>query len=219
MSITIDTSTVMSKYLNKYCLDHIWNMPTTEYRQNFIARCISSIPQMGSVDLGPISLLLPYTDSYYVYEVPKCCMGNLNIDVPEWVALYEWLDTNPFDFRVTGTNGEWLWRRGIYITNYPCHSSFIMAIEAKMARAILGERYNFKKIYVSVYVDSDGEPLTDLSTECIRPTDLETRNQAWDLARVADIVFINGRESKVTSMNDIQIGDYVELMSELSLSQ
>ena len=72
-------------------------------------------------------------------------MGNLNIDVPEWVALDEWLDTNPFDFRVTGTNGEWLWRHGIYITNYPCQCSFIMAIEARMARAILGENYNFKK--------------------------------------------------------------------------
>lgn len=214
MSITIDTSTVMSKYLNKYCLDHIWNMPTTEYRQNFIARCVSAIPRMGSVDLGPVSLLLPYTDSYYVYEVPKCCMGNLNINVPDWVPLDEWLDTNPFDFRVTGTNGEWLWRRGIYITNYPCHSSFIMAIEAKMARTILGARYNFKKIFVSVYVDSDGEPLTNLSTECLRPTNLETRNQAWDMARMANIVFINGRESQVASMNDIQIGDYIELITD-----
>ena len=211
---TIDTSEVMSRYLNKYCLDHIWNMPTTEYRQNFIARCVSYIPRMGSVNLGPISLLLPYNDSYYVYEVPKCCMGNLNIDVPEWVALDEWLDTNPFDFRVTGTNGEWLWRHGIYITNYPCQCSFIMAIEARMARAILGENYNFKKIYVSVYVDSDGEPLTNLSTECRRPTNLQTRNETWDLAQLADIVFINGRESQLTSMDDIQVGDYVELIDD-----
>lgn len=214
MSITIDTSKVISKYLNKYCLDNIWNMPTTEYRQNFIVRCISVIPQMGSVDFGPISLYLPYTDSYYVYEVPKCCMGNLNIDVPEWVHLDEWLDTNPFDFRVTGTNGEWLWRHGIYITNYPCHSSFIMAIEAKMARTILGEKYNFKKIFVSVYVDSDGEPMTNLSTECIRPNNLETRNKAYNHALEADIVFINGRESQVASMNDIQLGDYVELITD-----
>lgn len=214
MSITIDTSKVISKYLNKYCLDNIWNMPTTEYRQNFIVRCISVIPQMGSVDFGPISLYLPYTDSYYVYEVPKCCMGNLNIDVPEWVHLDEWLDTNPFDFRVTGTNGEWLWRHGIYITNYPCHSSFIMAIEAKMARTILGEKYNFKKIFVSVYVDSDGEPMTNLSTECIRPSNLETRNKAYNHALEADIVFINGRESQVASMNDIQLGDYVELITD-----
>lgn len=214
MSITIDTSKVISKYLNKYCLDNVWNMPTTEYRQNFIVRCISVIPQMGSVDLGPISLYLPYTDSYYVYEVPKCCMGNLNIDVPEWVHLDEWLDTNPFDFRVTGTNGEWLWRHGIYITNYPCHSSFIMAIEAKMARTILGEKYNFKKIFVSVYVDSDGEPMTNLSTECIRPNNLETRNKAYNHALEADIVFINGRESQVASMNDIELGDYVELITD-----
>ncbi len=214
MSITIDTSKVISKYLNKYCLDNVWNMPTTEYRQNFIVRCISVIPQMGSVDFGPISLYLPYTDSYYVYEVPKCCMGNLNIDVPEWVHLDEWLDTNPFDFRVTGTNGEWLWRHGIYITNYPCHSSFIMAIEAKMARTILGEKYNFKKIFVSVYVDSDGEPMTNLSTECIRPNNLETRNKAYNHALEADIVFINGRESQVASMNDIQLGDYVELITD-----
>ena len=204
----------MSRYLNKYCLDHIWNMPTTEYRQNFIARCISSIPRMGSVDLGPISLLLPYTDTYYVYEVPKCCMGNLNINVPNWVPLDDWLDTNPFDFRVTGTDGEWLWRHGIYITNYPCQSSFILAIEASMARKILGANYNFKKIYVSVYVDSDGEPLTNLSTECLRPTNLESRNHAWDLIQLADIIFINGRECQVTSMEDIQVGDYIELIDD-----
>ena len=48
MTTQIDTTTVMTKYLNKYCLDHIWNMPETEYRQNFIARCINHIPQMGS---------------------------------------------------------------------------------------------------------------------------------------------------------------------------
>ena len=214
MTTQIDTTTVMTKYLNKYCLDHIWNMPETEYRQNFIARCINHIPQMGSVHLGPVSIYLPYNDAYYIYEVPKCCMGNLNIKLPQWEVLDDWLDTNPFDFRVTGTNGEWLWRHGIYVIDYPCRSSFIMAIEASMARTILGPNYNFKKIYVSVYVDSDGEPLTNLSTECIRPTNLESRNRAWDLSHLADIVFINGRESQPTSVEDIKIGDYVELIDD-----
>lgn len=210
----IDTLTAIKFYLNKYCLDKIWNMPLTEYRQNFIARVINIVPQMGSVDLGPVSLYLPYTDTYYVYEISKSRMGNLNIKVPEWTPLDEWLDTNPFDFRVTGTNGEWLWRRGIYVIDCPCKCSLIMAIEAKMARAILGEHYDFKKIYVSVYVDSDGEPLTDLSTECIRPTSLVSRNHVWELAQNADMVFINGRESQLSSMEDIMIGDYVELVTD-----
>ena len=214
MKTQIDTSKAMTQYLNKYCLDHVWNMPDTEYRQNFIARVIHSVPQMGSVHLGPISIYLPTNDAYYVYEVPKCCMGNLNIELPDWQVLDEWLDTNPFDFRVTGSNGEWLWRHGIYVIDYPCHSSFIMAIESRMARTILGEHYNFKKIYVSVYVDSDGEPLTNLSTECMRPTNLDTRNQAWDLCKLADITFINGRESQPTSVDDIRVGDYIEFIDD-----
>ena len=214
MKTQIDTNTVMTKYLNKYCLDHVWNMPDTEYRQNFIARVISSIPQMGSVHLGPISIYLPTNDAYYVYEVPKCCMGNLNIQLPDWEVLDDWLDTNPFDFRVTGTNGEWLWRHGIYVIDYPCRSSFVMAIESSMARTILGEHYDFKKIYVSVYVDSDGEPLTNLSTECMRPTNLDSRNKAWDTCKLADVIFINGRESQPSSVEDIQVGDYVEFIDD-----
>ena len=212
MMTSVDTAALMSDYLEHYCSNNIWNMPETEYRQNFIARCVHSIPKTGTFQSGPLYFRLPDNRAYYIYEIPKCCLGNLVINLPTWTRLDDWLDTNPFDFRVTGVNGEWLWRHDIFVTDYPCSDILLIAIESSMARQILGKNYNFKKIYFSVYVDSDGEPFTNLETECYHPRSLAARNEVYGKRLEATFFFINGRESQPVSVDDIKPGDYVELV-------
>lgn len=214
MLTTIDTENVICNYLNEFLFDNVWNLPQAEYRQNIVARCIASTPKVNRIDLGLTSILLPDSNPYYVYAVPKTYLEGIKVNVPAWTNLLDFVNERPIDFRVTGIHGEWLYRKLIYIVNHPCEDSFILAINYHMANKILNsdKTYNFKKIYFSVYYDSDrGE---SVYYDCIRPLNLSQRNIAWDRCQLAQVTLINGREAKPTSVADINTGDYIEFIDD-----
>lgn len=221
MLTKIDTEKAISNYLNEYLFDHVWNLPQAEYRQNIIMRCIASTPKVSRIHLGVTSVYLPDTKPYLVYAVPKTYLEGIKVDVPEWTNLLSYINERPIDFRITGTNGEWLYRDMIFIMNHPCEDSFLVAINYHMAVKILNsdssKRYNFKKMYFSVYYDSNRGKT--VYYDCMRPLNLSQRNIAWDRCQLAlednkGIIIINGREAVPTSILDIQSGDFIEFIDD-----
>ena len=214
MLTTIDTENAICNYLNEFLFDNVWNLPQAEYRQNIVMRCIASSPKVNRVDLGLTSILLPDSNPYFIYAVPKTYLEGIKVDVPTWTNLLDFVNDRPIDFRITGVHGEWLYRKLIYIINHPCEDSFILAINYHMANKILNsdKKYNFKKMYFSVYYDSDRG--NSVYYDCIRPLNLSQRNIAWDKCQLAQITLINGREAVPTSVADINTGDYIEFIDD-----
>lgn len=193
--------------------------------------------------------------SYYVYSAAKCCMGGIVVDttLPEieaglparyrdtnaqsgtpsskycdgWVSLKDYLNLRPFDLRIHGTNGEWLYRDEIMIKNHPYEDMFLIAIEKTMAKQILGDDYKFMTMYMSVYYDSDNT-LTNLQSSspyinCFHPKkgNNEQLNAAFssyyhltDEEKGRTMCFIDGREAVPQALEDIKFGQYVEIVTD-----
>ena len=178
--------------------------------------------------------------SFYVYAAAKCCMGGLVVDTTTpsikqklskyynsgWLPLDVYLNNRPFDLRFHGINGAWLYRNEIWITNHPYQDMFLIAVEVNMARTILGNDYDFRTIYMSVYYDSDSDLNHLLSTsksiQCFYPRySIENLTAAYnayvDLSpREKDqtMYFINGREATPIQLEDLAFGQYVEVVKD-----
>lgn len=254
MITTIDTEKRMSQTLFTHLSENVWNTPLLERRRNIRPMSFNNgRAAVNTVDLGCRSVDLPYKKNliekkaFYVFGAAGCCMGGLNIDVNAkslktslanyydcgWLPLDKYLNARPFDIRVHGINGEWLYRGDIYITNHPYQDMFLLAVEVKMAEQILGRGYDYTKIWISVYYDSDND-LNNLQTTsqtitCYHPvgSDLGTLNAAYEAyALVSDeiptgkhvspkgqtLYFIDGRESTPSSLSDISFGQYIEVV-------
>lgn len=256
MITTIDTEKRMHQTIFSYLSNNVWNTPLLECRRNITPMSYNNgRAAVNTVDLGCQSVDLPYAKNiklkkaFYVFGAAKCCMGGLVVDteVPSlkkalasyydcgWLPLDVYLNHRPFDLRFHGINGEWLYRNEIYITNHPYQDMFLIAVEVKMAEQILGKKYDYKNIWMSVYYDSDND-LNDLKTTskeilCFHPTknDISTLQDAYEAyselsteipegkhvsPRGQAMCFIDGRESTPESMSDIQFGQYVEVVKD-----
>lgn len=254
MLTTVDTEKVMHQTIFSYLSENVWNNPLMECRRNIVPMPYNNgFAAVNTVDLGCASVDLPYKSnlttkkSFYVFAAASCCMGGLVIDTEllslkellseyyndGWLPLDIYLNNRPFDLRIHGMNGEWLYRHEIYIRNHPYQDLFLIAVEVKMAQRILGKTYDFKNIWLSVYYDSDND-LNNLSStskhiQCFHPqnNDETELNKAYNAyaSLSSDIIegthvserdrvmyFIDGRESVPASMSDITFGQYIEVV-------
>ena len=256
MVTTVDTEKVMHQTIFSYLSENVWNNPLMECRRNIVPmpynKCRAAV---NTVDLGCQSVDLPYKShltikkSFYVFAAAKCCMGGLVVDtelpslktnlkddyIDGWLPLDVYLNNRPFDLRFHGINGEWLYRNEIYIKNHPYQDLFLIAVEVKMARKILGNSYNMKNVLLSVYYDSDND-LNDLKSTskeiiCYHPgvSDTDMMGEAYEAyanlsteliegmhvsPRDQVMYFIDGRESVPGSMDDIKPGQYIEIVKD-----
>ena len=183
---TIDTEKVMQQTIFSYLSENVWNTPLQECRRNIVLMSYNKgHAAVNTVDLGCQSVDLPFKSnlitkkSFYVFAADKCCMGGLIVDTEVasiksklaslyndgWLPLDDYLNNRPFDLRIHGINGEWLYRHEIYIRNHPYQDLFLLAVEVKMAKQILGKNYNYRNILMSVYYDSDNDLNNLKSTE------------------------------------------------------
>lgn len=245
MITTVDVDAMMCSHLNSYLFQTVWNAPDLEHRQNLVLRIESFVPAkyenntlvyparatplLGSVIINNKRITLPSENRYFVYTVPKCCLGSINVNVPHWVTMAKFINNNPLDLRVHGANGEWLWRDGIFIKNHTNKDLLIIAVDADMAEHILDtkdQKYNFMKLYMSVYLDSSRYTTRDKSVytkqksptvTCYRPVTQEERNYVCSLIvnnYNQKIVFLNGREALITSTSDVNNYDYIEIVHD-----
>lgn len=198
--------------------------------------------------------------SFRIYAADKHCMGGLIVDLDwnvlkeqlkvsqisesdmnsikdmynsGWLPLDKYLNLRPFDLRIHGRHGECLYRGDIFIRNHPYMDMFLIAIETKMAKQILGDGYDYMNVYMSVYYDSDYN-LTTLSNdspmiECFHPTtgQVDVLNAAFAAytrrsqtilpgetcsERDRTICFVDGREAVPASLSDIKTGQYIEIV-------
>ena len=250
----IDTTKAMQQTLQTYLCSKVWNTPLTECRRNITLRAITKgRSAISSLGLGCTTIALPYSNSsdasqrrsFFVYAAAKCCMGGIIVDTEQddlkeklkdeynsnWLPLDKYLNVRPFDLRIHGINGEWMYRNQVFIRNHPYQDLFLIAVETKMARQILGNDYNFFNMLMSVYYDSDHEfnidPDNDnlVSTspmiKCYHPTagDVATLNKAFNAYynlstedKNKTLCFIDGHEATPLSLTDIEYGQYVELV-------
>lgn len=260
MLTSIDTEKVMHQTIYSYLSENVWNTPLLERRRNIVPMPFNNgRAAVNTVDLGCQSVDLPYYSdpttkkSFYVFGAGKCCMGGVIIDTeaPDlksdlaneykdgWLPLDLYLNKRPFDLRVHGIYGEWLYRHEIFIRNHPYQDMFLIAVEVKMAKQILGKSYktpdDYKNIWISVYYDSDNN-MSDLQStsatiECYHPTtnDIDELNKAfssyYNLSNTIPegkhvspkeqaICFIDGREATPTSLSDIKYNQYVEIIKD-----
>lgn len=254
MITSIDTEKRMSQTLFRHLSENVWNTPLLERRRNIVPMYFNNgRAAVNTVDLGCQSVDLPYAKNlkqkkaFYVFGASNANMGGLNIDTTidslktsladyydcGWLPLDKYINARPFDIRVHGINGEWLYRNEIYITNHPYQDMFLLAVEVRMAEQILGKGYDYKNIWISIYYDSDNS-LNDLRTTtqeifCYHPgtNDVTTLNAAYEKyegmstiipegkhvsPRGQTICFIDGRESAPASMDDIKDNQYVEIV-------
>ena len=241
ISITkqIDVEQALRDDLSQYLCGSIWNYPLTELRRNIVLRAMNKgICTKHICDIGSTYVQLPdvadgrgQTHEYYVYAAACCCMGGLVVDCEqkdvlqlthfgEWVRLDQYLNIRPFDLRIHSVHGEWLHRNRIFIKNHPTEDMFLLAIDARMGDALLGDDYNFSTVYMSVYYDSDND-LNHLEVTSPKITSyyIEQQEQINDIYakyqnadRDKAFFFLNGRLSYPSSLLDITIGDYVEFV-------
>lgn len=243
ISITkqIDVEQSLREDLSQYLCGSIWNHPLTELRRNIVLRAMNKGKCTKHIcDIGSVYTPLPdvrdgkgQTHEYYVYAAACCCMGGLVIDCEqddvlrlthfgEWIRLDQYLNIRPFDLRIHSVYGEWLNRNCIYIKNHPTEDMFLLAIDARMADKILGNDYNFSTVYMSVYYDSDNDMNhLDVTSPKIYSYRIETQEQINDVYERylktnhdQTFFFINGRQSYPSSLLDMTIGDYVELVND-----
>ena len=234
----IDVEQALRNDLSQYLCGSIWNHPLTELRRNITLRAISRGRCVKHIcDIGSTYVELPnikyngQSHEYYVYAAACCCMGGLIVDCEqvdvlqlehfgEWVRLDKYLNIRPFDLRIHSIYGEWLNRNCIFIKNHPTEDMFLIAIDQRMADKILGPDYNFTTMYMSVYYDSDNNVNNLYRTSpTIFSEYMQTQEQINTLfERYSSInhdntlFFINGRLSYPSSLLDITIGDYTEMV-------
>lgn len=235
----IDVEESLREDLSQYLCGSIWNQPLTELRRNIVlrtmnkGRCVKSLCEIGGdyVRLPDAPDKAGRAHEYYVYAAACCCMGGLVVDCDQsdianlthygdWIKLEDYLNARPFDLRIHSAHGEWLCRNYIYIRNHPTADMFLLAIDAPMAEKILGDDYSFTTMYMSVYYDSDNT-MTHLDetspriigTHVVSRNDInDIYNAYMDADRDKTMFFINGRHSYPSSLFDISLGDYIELV-------
>lgn len=242
----------MCAQLNSYLYRNVWNAPNLELRHNYVLRVVSTatstlydsgsivykqraIPIANVVNLDTGTLSLPKTADgaisnnrlYYVYAAPMACFHGIKITAPNWTKLDSLLNNTPFDFRIHGADGEWLWRAGVYVCVPQADDTVLFAIDRNMASYILDrpdKSYDFMRMCLSVYMDSDyitppNTPTTPQSPfiYCFYPTTLTERNAVFALATTTPskkIVFVNGRESQLYAAEDVRNFDYIEIIHD-----
>lgn len=205
----------LCKYLSNYLFDKTWNSTEAEYRGNIIARCLSrkSVSNRLVLDCG--SIALPDYNSYYVYEVPQTALRGLRIRTTSWVRLGEYLNNNQLDLRVTTNTGKWLYRDRIFITGHPTQKAFLIAVNANMLKTIAGGDYDFTRLFLSVYYDSNLEgKLKSTYYYLISDEDREEFiNAATNDNTVTDVV-INGNFCQDIKQEQVFNGYYCEIIRD-----
>ena len=233
----IDVEQALRDDLSQYLCGSIWNHPLTELRRNITLRamnkgyCTKHICDIGSTYVAlPDARYSGRTHEYYVYAAARCCMGGLVVDCEQsdlstlphygdWIRLDQYLNKRPFDLRIHSVHGEWLNRNRIFIKNHPTEDMFLLAVDAQMADKLLGD-YNFSTVYMSVYYDSDNNIANlEQTSPKIYSEYIEQQDQINDLYAEymscdhdKTMFFINGRLSYPSSLLDMTIGDYVEMV-------
>ena len=253
MISNIDTDKALFQTLQTYLCTNVWNQPLSECRRNITLRALSKgRSAISSFGLGCTTIPLPYSNSanvsdrrsFFIYAAAKCCMGGIIVDTEQsdlktklkndynagWLPLDKYLNVRPFDLRIHGLHGEWIYRNQVFIRNHPYLDMFLIAVETKMAYQILGKDYDFFNMLMSVYYDSDNNfDINDPSSleegspkiSCFHPTNNDVTelnasynayNQLSEERKRKTMFFIDGREAVPTSLTDIKYGQYIELV-------
>ena len=210
-----DTRTKLADFLNTYLSAKVWNETLAEYRHNVIPYMVGNMSHRGIVNIHHQVLQLPTsTDSYYVYILPHGTMSGLTMEVPTWTTLDTYLATNNLLLRVHGNEGQMFYRNKIFLITNSVTNDVYLAVDKKMVCRInsqFKDSYN-NKIYVAPYYDCDIP--NDMTLECYCPATDQERADVLAKCKSATTVYLNGREAINLVIENITIGDFVEIIND-----
>ena len=210
----------LAKYINHYIFKTMWQEPRQEYRHNMILTPLNKLPSKGTLALEYNHYIqLPNPRIIYkTFCVNRSLFAGIAMDFNGWTNLEDYVNTTPIDLRITGDCGEWIHRKYIWLINDPITDRIIIAIEQHILRAVLGDSYS-GDIIISPYYDST--PTTTKTIQSFRIGRISDIPVVYnyiqfpgvDYSPASHIVFVNGRYCHDLTIEDFQVGDYVEILN------
>jgi hypothetical protein len=205
--------------LSAYLFERVFNQPNFEYRKNIIPQLIHKMTSTGSVKLRRTSLELPEENiPYRTYMFPVRSLGGINFGrITEWTSLVSLLQENRLELRIHNSDGVMLPRANVFIVTSPESNNLILAVSDVIMRKFFGSKMNPRDIYIATYFDSANIAGVSIDSYIIDAgSDVST---IFTKAQSADIVFVNGKYTTVTSVEDFNVeGNYVEVITDQNIA-
>lgn len=195
-------------YLTAYLLNHVWNRPCTEFRQNIRLRLSIDRKVTGNVDMYGRMVRLP-NGVFHVYECPITRIIGVYPMSSDWVRVSSFINQTGLDLRFHGHYGEWLYRNDIYMK--VDSGILLFAVDAEMYSRIAPGN-DVHNVYLSIYRQPDNEGKMRLRSSRIFSKSHVADNYAESSKH--DTTFINGMEVKVLTSEIFGLNDYVEMIAD-----
>lgn len=202
---------VFCDFLNEYCSRTVWNEPQREYRHNIKLNLQEARPQINVWSMDTETLSLPSDSTqYFVYMAPLEHFAGLDVRSSGWQSATTLLSNSNIHLRFHDSTGKRLFSPACWIrSSVNDDTKILIAIDTRMLKTISDTNEN--DIYIGVYYDSD--EVNDIVTDGYRITAFN-KNEALQKATAANFVYLNGYAVKSITLDDLQIGDYLECVKD-----
>lgn len=208
----------VKRVLADYLRTHFWNQAVAEARRFLVPSQWNHWdrkPLSGVIDFGHGQVRLPVPGKrYYVYWIPTEQLAGTPYQggLGEWTSLDELMVANDCELRAYTAAGEMFYRPLIYWRHYARNRFLLVAIERNMAFRLASHEESLQQPILEIYLDSDVSP--DIDTTHFHATSESIRYAAYQAALAADLTVVNGHRLNVTQPDQVQLGDYVEVLSD-----
>ena len=201
---------IFCDFLGDYCSRTIWNEPQKEYRHNIKLSLQKTRPQINVWSMSNESVVLPDGSQYFVYTAPLGHFAGLDVRSSDWQTVTALLSNTRIQLRVHDSTGKRLFSDKVFLRSSSVDKNLILiAIDTKMLDKCVDT--NEKDIYIGVYFDSDYP--NDININCYIANNMN-KNDIITKANVATYVFKNGFAIRDLVVDDIAVGDYVEVIKD-----
>lgn len=205
---------VFCDFLNAYCTSTVWNEPQREYRHNIKLNLQESRPQINVWSTSTETVTLPTSGTqYFVYMAPLGHFAGLDVRSSGWQSATTLLSEKRIHLRFHDSTGKWLYSPACWLrSSITDDEKIFIAVETSMLKAISDT--NESDIFIGVYFDSD--EINDIETSCHVITQTN-KHEAFTSTSTASFIYLNGYSVKAVTENDLQVGDYLECITDRNI--
>lgn len=214
--------------LQKFLLENVWNTPEFRFHTNIEASLVSTTPLVRQWNVKSLTIPLPDSSTspniatpFYGYIVYGEVLEFLELDTTEWVAVSDLIESKQLDIRVHGEFGEMFYRPNVFFKRLESSCDVLMAIEAPMAKRVVGDTGDMSKVYVTFHGYNTTDKAITYKSAYVRSDTAAAMVYAMiGVTGTASTrtTFINGQLATPTSVADIRIADYVEIVNDPNIS-
>jgi len=153
---------------------------------------------------------LPSNHTYYVYECPVPKPIGVYPHSATWLSLKDYVNDTGFDVRIHGEYGEFLYRDNVYIKVE--HGYILIAILSSMYDSIMPDNA-LSNVFMHLYLVEDDVKKIQVTCAIVNSA-ADSANIYANSLSATTTVFINGRESTLTSPTVLNINDRVEMITD-----